>query len=221
VQPGAAAVVCCRGVAFADRAPARACGAGRGIQRPAARGAVGAPAGPWKASACSAAAKCGHLELLKWLRRQGCPWDATTCSSAARSGHLAVLRWAHQQGCPWDGWMMFFAAYGGNLAVLQWAHQQGCPLDASMCISAAEGGHLEVLRWARESGVPWNQAHCVAVLRTRLDAAAVDAFLETLPPAARRCLTRRSGCQTCLGFCEQRRWQACRAWRRGRRTRRV
>ena len=40
---------------------------------------------------CDIASEEGHLEVLKWLREQGCPWDTYTCSMAALGGHLEVL----------------------------------------------------------------------------------------------------------------------------------
>ena len=40
------------------------------------------------------------LEVLKWLRENGCHWDAATCTLAARRGHREVLKWAIEQGCP-------------------------------------------------------------------------------------------------------------------------
>ena len=50
-----------------------------------------------------AAAKGGHLEVLKWARANGCPWgNEKTCTFAAKGGHLAVLKWARENGCPWD-----------------------------------------------------------------------------------------------------------------------
>lgn len=51
---------------------------------------------------CSWAAYQGNLELLQWIRSQGCPWDIWTCIFAARMGHLDVLEWAIVEGCPWD-----------------------------------------------------------------------------------------------------------------------
>ena len=40
---------------------------------------------------CPAAAKGGHLEVLKWLRENGCPWDEETCRYAAVSyTHLTL-----------------------------------------------------------------------------------------------------------------------------------
>ena len=48
------------------------------------------------------AAMSGNLELIQWLRGEGCPWDYLTCFNAVNKGHVEVLRWARENGCPWD-----------------------------------------------------------------------------------------------------------------------
>ncbi len=40
------------------------------------------------------------LEVLQRVRSQGCPWDETTCTHAAEGGHLEVLKWVRRQGWP-------------------------------------------------------------------------------------------------------------------------
>ena len=45
---------------------------------------------------CSRMARNGKLELLKFLRVQGCPWDRSTCSEAAKNGHLECLKYLHE-----------------------------------------------------------------------------------------------------------------------------
>ena len=47
------------------------------------------------------AAYGGHLEILQWLRAEGCPLDERTCKLAAGQGHREVLRWARENGAPW------------------------------------------------------------------------------------------------------------------------
>ena len=49
---------------------------------------------------CQFAAEGGHLEVLKWLRAEGCPWDEWACAWALRGGHLEVLEWLRAAGCP-------------------------------------------------------------------------------------------------------------------------
>ena len=53
----------------------------------------------------------GHLEVLKWLRENGCPWDMLTYSNAAKNGHLYVLKWLKENGCPWDEMTCAYAAF--------------------------------------------------------------------------------------------------------------
>ena len=51
---------------------------------------------------CSSAAESGHLEILQWLRAEGCPWNGGTCYYMVDQGHAEVLRWARENGAPWD-----------------------------------------------------------------------------------------------------------------------
>ena len=74
---------------------------------------------------CAAAAENCHLDVLKWLRSNGCLWDQDTCESAAWNGHLEVLEWARSNGCLWDSWTCGYAAEGGHLEVLEWARAPG------------------------------------------------------------------------------------------------
>ena len=48
------------------------------------------------------AAKSGNLELVQWLRGEGCPWDWYTCAMAVHRGRVEVLRWLRENGCWWD-----------------------------------------------------------------------------------------------------------------------
>ena len=115
---------------------------------------------PWTAETSSRAAGAGRLAVLQWAHAHGCPWDATTCSEAARCGHLAVLQWAHANGCPMNAWTCTNAAIGARLEILQWAQANGCPWNANTCTWAARCGHLEILQWARAHGCPWNARTC-------------------------------------------------------------
>ena len=53
------------------------------------------------AGLCADAAMGGHIEVLKWLRAEGCPWYYETCLFAVDKGHVELLRWARENGCPW------------------------------------------------------------------------------------------------------------------------
>ena len=48
------------------------------------------------------AALGGNLELVQWLRGEGCPCNRWACFYAVALGHVEVLRWARENGCPWN-----------------------------------------------------------------------------------------------------------------------
>jgi hypothetical protein len=103
---------------------------------------------------CEAAAKGGHLEVLQWLRADGCLWNKYTCWEAAKCGHLEVLQWAHANGCLWDWHTCANATGGGHLEVLQWLRANGCPWDKYTVICARDRDHVELVNWAIANGCP-------------------------------------------------------------------
>ncbi|QDZ24142.1 hypothetical protein HOP50_12g66800 [Chloropicon primus] len=117
---------------------------------------------------CANAAQGGHIEILQWLRSEGCPWDEQTCAAAAYKGQLHCLQWLREQGCPWSEDTCACAAGGGHLHVLQWARgseqAEPCPWNEKTCTCAAQGGHLDVLKWLRSEDppCPWNWMTCAA-----------------------------------------------------------
>ena len=80
---------------------------------------------------CWRMARNGNLELLQFLRENGCPWDDWTCWNAAGYGHLDCLKYAHEHGCPWDWRTCCEAAEEGKLECLQYACDNKCPGSAS------------------------------------------------------------------------------------------
>jgi hypothetical protein len=79
----------------------------------------------WGEETCAYAADKGHLEVLQWLRSEGCPWDERTCMFAATGGHLETLQWARAHGCPWNDELLHFAVVHGHTHVIQWAQRNG------------------------------------------------------------------------------------------------
>src|SRR5579872_5334666 len=112
---------------------------------------------------CVNAAFEGYLNILMYLRKNGCDWNSYTCSSAASNGHLEVLKWARENGCNWTSYTCSQAARNGHLEVLKWARENGCDWNSYTCSSAAKNGHLEVLKWARENGYgyDWTRHICL------------------------------------------------------------
>ena len=69
-----------------------------------------APTAARGTNTCAYAAAGGQLEVLQWLRAEGCPWDWSTCHGAVHYSHVEVLRWARENGCPWTAWTRDTAA---------------------------------------------------------------------------------------------------------------
>ena len=109
---------------------------------------------------CSDVILPGQVELVKWALAEGCPKAGKGCNishAAAKYGHLELVRWlCGEGGFAMDEYVMEEAAYGGNLELVKWLRGEGCPWDWETCNWAVNKGHVEVLRWAREYGCPWD-----------------------------------------------------------------
>ncbi len=110
----------------------------------------------WDPSFSAFAAENGHLEVLKWVRKNGGEWNYWTCAAAASNGHLETLKWARENGCEWNSITCAHAAQNGHLHILKWARENGCDWDKNTCAYAAKHGYFEVLIWARENGCEWD-----------------------------------------------------------------
>ncbi|CAB1108558.1 unnamed protein product [Ectocarpus sp. CCAP 1310/34] len=93
-----------------------------------------------------------NLEVLQWMRTNGCPWNERTCSEAAKGGHLERLQWAGENGCAWDSDPWAGAAGGEHLQISRWTRANGCPWDQQACSIPAEGGNPDILQWLRGNG---------------------------------------------------------------------
>ncbi len=111
---------------------------------------------------CSEASEYGHLEILKWAKKNMChTQELVTLKTIARNGHLHILKWAQEDGLLFDDNICFHAAVGGHLEILKWARENGCNWDKNICSAAASRGNLEVLKWARGNGCDWDANTCV------------------------------------------------------------
>ena len=132
------------------------------MRRSKARGTGESARARWSEAAVEQAAKGGHLEVVQWLRQNGCPWNSTTCYLAAKGGHLDVFKWLRDQDppCPWNEGTCTDAAWGGHRNVLEWLRDQDppCPLDIGECAGAAwelisdgmTGRGDDILQWIEE-----------------------------------------------------------------------
>jgi len=104
---------------------------------------------------CSEAAETGNLALLRWFREEKMfEWDDMTINAAARYGHLHVVKYCMKQKCPIDAGACECAAGSGNLDILKYLHENGAPWDSLTCRFAAKNNHIECLNYAKENGCP-------------------------------------------------------------------
>ena len=122
---------------------------------------------PWSEETCSAAAECGNLGVLKWLRSgeeaERCPWDEWTCFEAAIAGQVDCLSWLLRHGCPHDrSTLIADAAFAGRVEVVRLLAEAGAGrLGDEVMARAAQGGSIRVLRWLRERArLSWTPAAC-------------------------------------------------------------
>jgi len=117
---------------------------------------------------CCAAAYHGNIAVLEEARRLGYQWDERTPAAAARMGHIHVLKWLRsvpaKERCPWSETTTAAAADGNQLEILRWVRQRKCPWDSRTCLAAAKRGFLPILQWARKNSCPWNEGVAVAAL---------------------------------------------------------
>jgi hypothetical protein len=107
-----------------------------------------------------AAASKGHTAMCKYWRSQQCAWDMRTSSAAARCGHVDLLRWFVNNGCPYrTSELCTSAAKGGSVEVLAYLQQQDMLtttanlsrlLDVAACFN-----HLSAVKWIRAQGAQW------------------------------------------------------------------
>ena len=128
----------------------RACTKGNLRTAQSLRDIVGAS---WDESCTALAAQNGHMQLLKWLRAEGCPLDVRVVHSLAKAGDTAMLEWARSQDppCPWDSHTHAIAAGHGNLACMQWLHGAGLALCPGLCaLAATKGEHTPMAQRAEQ-----------------------------------------------------------------------
>jgi hypothetical protein len=130
----------------------------------------------WQPRFARAAARNGHLNVLRWLHACGLSstgvaveacsaghwltlaWAADhetltedACVAAAARGRVDMLKWLRSRGCPWSTVTTHAAAASGQIATLHWAVQHGCPLSKA-CATLLAGFSLSDMAWAMRSG---------------------------------------------------------------------
>ena len=113
----------------------------------------------WDEDTIEAAACKGNLEMVKYCVANECPIRTKACAWAARCGHLEVLKYLHEEAkVPWDPATDAWAAGGGHLHILEYlVERKYDQYDNYACFLAAEFGHLDCLKYLHETAkAPWD-----------------------------------------------------------------
>jgi len=144
----------------------------------------------WTPSTFSDSVATASLEMLKWMKRNGCPDQEprVTVEIAAEKGRRDVLEWlCSELGAEYtlDADSARGAAQYGHLALLQWMRAQGCPWDYCAAMAAAVPWNLHVFRWMAANGAPIYHRHVnLGALRRQLLQSPAGPLIDALVPSA-------------------------------------
>lgn len=107
------------------------------------------------------AAKCGRVEMIRWLRSSGYDWSdcvghGRETHQAAMNGHAETIRVLRELDCEWSDWETYTAACNGHCEALRVLRELGCKWSGGETRRAAEYGHINVLRTLRTLGCEWS-----------------------------------------------------------------
>jgi hypothetical protein len=82
---------------------------------------------PWNTETFVVAVATGNLELIKWLKAEGCPvvLNAQMFTDAVATGNLELAEWLKAEGCPWDIEAFKMAVATINIPFLDWLDKNG------------------------------------------------------------------------------------------------
>lgn len=91
--------------------------------------------------------------MLKWAKEHGCEWKLDTCTAAAKHGRLEVLKYARANGYNMSMLAVIEAVHGGHLEVVGWLNDVGYKANQNFVTNAAmESFRIDVLQWLYDSG---------------------------------------------------------------------
>lgn len=113
-------------------------------------------------NSASICAEEGHLEMLNFLWKNFRQNIQTRnfFEGAVKGGHLNMLRWAKKNYIPWGNSAIVVAASTGNVKTMEWLLNNGFYNDnyaSDALLAAANQGHLLAAKWLVKHGAPWER----------------------------------------------------------------
>jgi hypothetical protein len=105
----------------------------------------------------------GNLEMVKYCVANRCPVHASACTYAAKYGHLECLKYLHEDvKAPWDSYTAAPAARKGHLHILEYlVERKYNKFNTGVCLNAAMKGYSDCLKYLHETAkAPWD-SHAV------------------------------------------------------------
>ncbi len=128
-------------------------------------------------ASCFAAARGGHLEILRWLDFIGLEMESDLYSAAAEGGHPQVMEWLFSKDVAWDPDACYRAVYEDHIPVVRWVRSKGIPVADSLCTTAAMRGSAAMLAELVAGGAQWD----ASVTRHAIETGNMD-ILRMRPP---------------------------------------
>ena len=108
------------------------------------------------------AARDGHLDIVKILKKWGATDFDSAMEEAARGGHFEIVKACREWGATdFDG-AMAEAAFGGHLEIVKACKEWGATDFDEAMEEAASSGHLEIVKVCKEWGATsfdWTMAN--------------------------------------------------------------
>ena len=96
----------------------------------------------------------GHVDVLKWVVRNGYQWDAKKdyqhYLTAIKNSNLQVLVWMNSCAPIFTTDTCFpsiYASQEGEFEIVKWLHENGCPCNQNSYRAAEENNHWRIEQW--------------------------------------------------------------------------
>eukprot|EP00953_Heterococcus_sp_UTEX-ZZ885_P026686 14389-Heterococcus_DN1.PRE.1 len=108
-----------------------------------------------------AAAMTGNLAMCQYLIAEQCEIDVTTCNHAAHFGYLEIVRLLCESGCPLNHCLVSErAAESGSVELLQYFREYDCLFTKAVMRAAARKGHTHICEFLRSQQCAWDSTVC-------------------------------------------------------------
>jgi len=117
---------------------------------------------PLTIDTCSAAAKNGKIECLKYLINNNCPYDEDNiCLDAVKNNNLDCLKFLHKKGFKFPQDIYYYPIKKGYLDCLKFIFETGFPAPIKICFIAVSYGQLECLIYLHNNGFLMDEDLCL------------------------------------------------------------